>query len=136
MDDTPLLIKDYRHWVLHLNADQGHLGRMLLAARREDAVDFLDMTSDEREGFFQAGLEARRALDALFRPDLFNYASLGNAWRHLHVHLVPRYREPRVFLGLTFTDDRWGRNFGSRPGGPQLGPEQLQAIAAAIRSCL
>jgi diadenosine tetraphosphate (Ap4A) HIT family hydrolase len=136
MADAPLLIKDYPHWSLNLNPDQCYLGRLCLVARREDAVDFLDMTPAERDGLFQAGLEARRALTALFQPDLYNYASLGNAYRHLHVHLVPRYRERRCFLGRDFVDARWGRNFDSHECTGPIGPEHLQALLAAIRDHL
>jgi diadenosine tetraphosphate (Ap4A) HIT family hydrolase len=132
MPDTTPLIKEYRHWSLHLNPDQCLLGRLCLVAKREDAVDFLDMTPGERDELFQAGLEARRALAVLFRPDLFNYASLGNAFRHLHVHLVPRYRAPREFLGLTFVDARWGRNYDPHACNLTLDPDRLQAIRDAI----
>jgi diadenosine tetraphosphate (Ap4A) HIT family hydrolase len=136
MAGPSLLIKDYRHWSLHLNPDQCLLGRLCLVARREDAVDFLDMTAGEREELFRAGLEARRALAGLFRPDLFNYASLGNVCRHLHVHLVPRYREARTCLGLDFVDSRWGGPYDPHVCNQDLEPAHLQAILAAIRDRL
>lgn len=41
---------------------------------------------------------AARAITTVCRPDLMNYASLGNVVPHLHWHLVPRYT----------TDPRWG----------------------------
>ena len=43
----------------------------------------------------------------LFQPDLFNYASLGNEIRHLHIHVVPRYKKQRIFQGIEFIDKKW-----------------------------
>ena len=65
-----------------------------------------------------------------------DYASLGNTFRHLHVHLVPRYREPREFLGLTFVDARWGRNYDPHVCNLRPDPGQLLAIGAAVRGAL
>ena len=46
------------------------------------------------------------------QPDMpLNYASLGNIARHLHVHVIPRYKSSRFFDGITFTDQRWGQNY-------------------------
>ena len=134
MDDSSLMIRDFRHWSLFLNEDQRYLGRLCLVAKRADALDFLEMTSAEREEFFLAGLEARRALEVLFSPDLMNYASLGNSYRHLHVHLIPRYAGPRSFQGVTFTDPCWGRHYEPRKETGRLDPACFRAIVAALRA--
>jgi diadenosine tetraphosphate (Ap4A) HIT family hydrolase len=53
----------------------------------------------------------RNALGNLFSPDLFNYASLGNVFKRLHIHIIPRYKSSRVFCDKVFTDINWGRNY-------------------------
>ncbi len=55
--------------------------------------------------------DLKRALIELFKPDVFNYAFLGNEIRHLHGHVVPRYKEPRVLLGQFLKIDCLERNF-------------------------
>jgi len=51
---------------------------------------------DEFTAFMAEARQAARAIAGAFRPDLMNYASLGNVMPHLHWHLVPRYRtDPR-----------------------------------------
>lgn len=54
----------------------------------------------------QRWTEAR--LDELFSPDLYNYLQCGNAVRHLHLHMIPRYSSDRTFRGHTFTDPAYG----------------------------
>ncbi len=131
-----LRIRDFKHWSLYLNPDQSYLGRVCLVARREDALDFLEMTRAERRGFFRAGRKVRRALADLFQPDLFNYASLGNVYRHLHVHIIPRYRGARVFHQQEFSDPRWGQSYEGREPARNMGDETLLAIRGALRAAL
>jgi len=136
MAHPDLKIKEYAHWSLFLNQDQGYLGRMCLVAKREDAVDFFEMTLDEREELFRAGTQIKAALEQLFQPDLMNYASLGNVYHHLHVHFIPRYRSSRSFAGNEFTDPRWGSPYDPRPAETGLGGATLDRIRTAIQAAL
>lgn len=106
-----LKIEDFTYWTLLLNENQCYLGRCCLLAKRPDAKDFLEMTLEERQEFFDVAILIKISLEELFAPDLFNYASLGNVFNHLHVHIIPRYKEKRTFLGYTFIDERWGKNY-------------------------
>lgn len=106
-----LKIAEFKHWDLFLHENQSLLGRVYLSAKRKNAIDFIAMTSEEREEFFELGAKINEALLILFHPDLMNYASLGNRFKHLHVHFVPRYKEERTFLGVSFTDAKWGMNY-------------------------
>ena len=71
-----------------------------------------DGVPDSRHGLvefaaFMADLElAARAIAATCRPDLMNYASLGNVVPHLHWHLVPRYMSDRRWGGPIYTTTR------------------------------
>jgi diadenosine tetraphosphate (Ap4A) HIT family hydrolase len=29
----------------------------------------------------------------------------------LHTHIIPRYATPRIFEGMQFIDERWGKNY-------------------------
>lgn len=111
MDYKKLKIEKYKYWTIFFNKNQTNLGRTYIWCNRKDVVDFLDMTDKEKEEFFIISKKLRDALTKLFKPDLFNYASLGNITRHLHVHVIPRYASSRTFLGIIFKDRRFGKNY-------------------------
>lgn len=111
MDYEQFKLADFTHWAAYLHVSQNYLGRLYLAAKRDGDIDFLDMRVEEQSDFFESGGKVKRALDDLFQPDRLNYASLQNEWPHLHVHVIPRYASPRTFDGITFTDERWGKNY-------------------------
>jgi hypothetical protein len=48
--------------------------------------------------------QVERVLRDTLTPDKVNVASLGNQVPHLHVHIVPRWRDD-----LTFPDSIWSR---------------------------
>lgn len=53
----------------------------------------------------------KKALSELFNPDRLNYVNLQNEWHHLHIHIIPRYASSRSFDGITFVDEKWGKNY-------------------------
>ena len=104
-------IKEYNHWELFLHKNQYYLGRVYIWAKREDALDLMEMAFEEREELFEIRKNVNNALEKLFRPNLMNYAALGNDANHLHIHAIPRYKSPRILKGVEFKDERWGKNY-------------------------
>lgn len=47
---------------------------------------------------------AQKILTTEFKPDWFNIQQNGNWFHHLHFNIMPRYKDKRVFNGLTFVD--------------------------------
>jgi len=86
-------------------------------------VDLFEVKEEEKDELFEIMRKLRNAVKDLFKPDLFNYASLGNQVQHLHVHLVPRYKEKIIFENIEFGDENWGRNFS--PHGEQKLPQSI-----------
>ena len=131
-----LKIREYNLWTLYLNEYQCYLGRVCLVANRSDAKDFIDITEAEREEFFSIGKAVNAALKRLFAPDLMNYCALGNNFKHLHVHIIPRYQDERVFNGITFVDKRWGSNYAPYDRDFRLTLKELDAIKQALSEAL
>ncbi|MDD5433665.1 MAG: HIT domain-containing protein [Candidatus Pacebacteria bacterium] len=104
-------IKDYNYWEVYVHENQSYLGRCVIWCKRENALDLTDATIEEQEELFIILKDLRQAIKKVFQTDWFNYSFLGNSVRHLHCHLVPRYQEEKVFNGITFKDELWGRNW-------------------------
>jgi diadenosine tetraphosphate (Ap4A) HIT family hydrolase len=100
--------------------------------RRCEAVP--DLTPDEWTALHATIGRVSTALEQLFRPDRFNYSFLMNEDPQVHLHVIPRYRQPRTWNGLHFDDPHWGR----APGHEQhlLEPDALAALATAVRTTL
>ena len=109
-NNEDLLIKKYKYWTIIIHPNQCYLGRCMVKLNRH-IVDLFDTTREERDELFEIMTELRNALKELFKPDLFNYATLGNIVKHLHMHFIPRYKEKRLFKGIEFIDKRWGQNY-------------------------
>ena len=111
MEYEKLRIKDFKHWSVVLHERPYYLGRVCLWANRADAMDLMETTPEEQKEFFEVGSDVNIALYDLFLPDMMNYSAQGNVTKHLHVQFVPRYKEQRVFDGITFIDKQWGKSF-------------------------
>lgn len=105
------LVKEYSHWSVYVHHNQGYLGRCVVWCKREDAFDMVDATEEEQKELFLVLKDLQKASKDCFDPDWFNYAFLGNETRHLHGHFIPRYKEPKNFMGVTFEDTLWGHNY-------------------------
>lgn len=106
-ENMNLIIKEYDYWILKLHSNQVYLGRCLVVLKRH-AEDFFDITEDEAKELFDISKNTRNALVKIFKPDLFNYGSLGNFVKHVHLHMIPRYSKSKTFEGMEFADEKWG----------------------------
>lgn len=101
-------IKEYQHWFLILNHEQGFLGRsvLILKNHKTDEQELTDEEALEKHAIYCLWREAIRKA---FNPDKINQAQLGNEEHihkgHLHWHLIPRYRRPVSFEGIHFQHD-------------------------------
>lgn len=110
------IIKEYKYWTLGLNADQRYLGRAYVWLLREGGMQRFSEISDEEMAELRVIMrDYEMALQKLSQPDFMNYCWLANLIAehggHGHMHLIPRYKEPRTFNGIEFVDGRWGKNY-------------------------
>jgi len=122
------LLNESEHWRLVLNWNQDLLGKCFLATRRH--VETLVALTPEEWADLQPQLQrVTSRLVTAFVPAHFNYAFLQNQDRHVHVHIIPRYAEPRTFGGETFADPTYPGHYAV-PGEPRfLKSAQLVALA-------
>jgi diadenosine tetraphosphate (Ap4A) HIT family hydrolase len=133
MDDYERFkIADFPFWAVYLHTNQYFLGRMYTWSKRPGLVDLMDITDEEQKELFLIGHSLKIILREVFRPDLFNWASLGNLSTQCHMHLIPRYAKERIFLGTVFRDGRWGKNYAPYDYDFKVSDEILYAIRDTI----
>ena len=131
--DAGTVVDSRGDWSLVLNRNQNLLGKLMLVLRR-DCEDVLSLTLAEWIGLHSEIRRASIALDSLFSPDLFNYAFLMNADSQVHLHVLPRYSQPRAWGSLTFDDPHFGEAAG--PEVSVLDTATLTELANVIRAAL
>lgn len=90
-------------------------------------VEPTDLGEDESAPFLREVLVVGRAIVAAYNPIKVNYNILGNAVPHLHVDIVPRYRDdPRP---------GWPFPFPEREPPPQP-VESMRADLEALQTAL
>lgn len=126
------LLKEFEHWYVLLRPAQVTLGSLVLAARSH-ATAYADLP---REAFAEQADAVRaieRALSIFARYERLNYLMLMMVDPHVHLHVIPRYSEPRIWRGIEFRDAGW-------PGVPRLesavklDTEQLHLLATDLAS--
>ena len=137
IDYELLKIKSYEYWDVYLHENQCYLGRVFVQLRDDAGVsDFLDISDEAQKEFFKVGKAIKEALKKLFSPDRMNYAALSNVSSTIHVHIIPRYQDPRIFHGLKFVDIRWGQNYAPYDKLFVLDQKMLLAIKESISEVL
>ena len=103
------LIKEYRYWKLLVSNRARTLGNSVAILKRH-AERFSDLTDEEMLDFAALVRETEAALKKAFGYDKINWVMLMMKDRHLHLHIFPRYKEPRDFAGI-----RWEDGLGGNP---------------------
>jgi len=87
---------------IYLNKDQSHLGRVVVKYN-DHKTEYFQLTEEERNGFFKELAIASQAIYNLYKPNKLNYATFGDLVPHIHVHLVPKYKD-KLNWGSAFDD--------------------------------
>ncbi len=132
------ILKEYEYWTLLLyEKPTPFLGRAVVwLARDGDMQRYSELTIAELTELKQVILEYETVLANLWKPDHMNYMWLGNFFHehagHGHMHLFPRYKEPREFDGVDFIDTRYGA-FHFPYENPQFSRKQMEKVCDVIK---
>lgn len=133
--DLAPVLAESEYWRLVLNHNQNLLGKCFWVLRRHfEEVALLDL--DEWLDLHQQLTHSHNMLEKAFAPDHFNYAFLQNQDRHVHLHIIPRYRESRTFEGIVFTDPDYPGHYAVPAPAHELSDEQYVKLAAHLRQKL
>jgi len=108
---------------LILFKEQSHPGRCIVAYK-DHVSEIVDISDEERDAFFADVARASKAIHAAFHPDKVNYGAYGDTGCHLHMHLVPKYKD----------EYEWGGVFEMNPGKKYLEPEEYEEMIRKIKA--
>lgn len=100
LDRIMLYVTDLGVSKLYLFKEQTYFGRCVVAYR-EHAVELIDLDDEQAALLWKDVRRVGRALQNLLHPDKINYGMYSDTLKHLHVHVVPKYKGAHSF-GTTF----------------------------------
>ena len=125
LDKFGIKICDLKVSQLVLFREQSHRGRCVVAYK-DHISELVDISEEERTAFMNDVVTAARAIHKAFNPDKVNYGAYGDTGCHLHMHLVPKYKD-----GF-----EWGGTFEMNPGKTLLSDEEYQELIDLIKANL
>ena len=125
LDKFGIYICDLSVSTFILFKEQSHPGRCIVAYK-DHVSEIVDISAEERNAFFADVERAARAIHSVFKPDKLNYGAYGDTGCHLHMHLVPKYRDGY----------EWGGVFEMNPGKVHLTEDEYSDMIAKLRKAI
>lgn len=130
-DVESLAIVTTHHWTWSVRPVQTTLGCGVLSLNRLCRT-FGEITAEEGADLALMARELEGRLRRGFAADKVNYQMLMMMDPHVHMHVFPRYEQPRQFAGRTWVDETW-----PRPPAAGWNPDDFDAdVLAAVRTHL
>jgi diadenosine tetraphosphate (Ap4A) HIT family hydrolase len=102
-DKDITFVKDFDNWVYRISPSQFLLGAGALI-HKDHKEGLTSLNESEVIEAFKIIRKIEIALKKSFDPDWFNYLQTNNSVRHLHFHILPRYKQKIEFEGEEFVD--------------------------------
>lgn len=125
LDGFGIKITDLEVSQLILFKEQSHPGRVIVAYNGHES-EIVNLDETEQIAFLRDVNTAANAIHKAFSPDKVNYGAYGDTGHHLHVHLVPKYKD----------EFEWGGTFEMNPGKTNLSDEEYAEMIEKIKGTL
>lgn len=125
LDKFGILICELEVSSLILFKEQSHPGRCIVAYK-DHVSEIVSISDEERTAFMADVAKAAKAIHAAFHPDKVNYGAYGDTGCHLHMHLVPKYKD----------EFEWGGVFQMNPDKVYLTDAEYADMIAKIKANL
>ncbi|HAG69169.1 MAG TPA: HIT family protein [Lachnospiraceae bacterium] len=88
---------------VYLFKEQSHPGRCIVASRHH-VSELIELSEEEQQAFLKDVVRTAQAIHDAFHPDKVNYGMYGDTGHHLHMHLVPKYKDEYEWGGVFLMD--------------------------------
>lgn len=110
---------------LILFKEQSHRGRVIVACKKH-VDDITELTAEERAQFTEDINKVAVCIHKVFNPDKINFGAYGDTMHHLHVHIVPKYKDGY----------EWGGVFAMNPHATELDDAGYEELIKLIKDNL
>lgn len=125
LDKFGIFVCELKVSSLILFKEQSKPGRCIVAYK-DHVSEIVNISDEERNNFMEDVATAAKAIHKAFSPDKLNYGAYGDTGCHLHMHLVPKYKDK----------DEWGSTFQMNPDKTYLSEEEYNKMIEQIKSNL
>lgn len=108
---------------VYLFKEQSHPGRVIVA-HKEHVSELVELTAEQRAAYIEDVCKVANAVHAVFHPNKVNYGAYGDTGHHLHIHLVPKYKD----------EFEWGGTFEMNPQKTFLTDEEYADMIAKLKA--
>lgn len=84
---------------LFLFKEQSYLGRCNVVYK-DHGVEFHELSDAQRNAFMNDVARVAKAIALVYNPTKINYGAYADTLSHLHMHIVPKYKDGYGFGGV------------------------------------
>jgi len=84
---------------LFLFKEQSYTGRCNVVYK-DHGVEFHELSDDQRNAYMRDVAKTAKAISLAFKPTKINYGAYADTLSHLHMHVVPKYKDGYGFGGV------------------------------------
>lgn len=126
LDELMIKVCDLEVSTVYLFKEQTYRGRCNVVFK-EHKSEITELTSEELASFAKDVAKAATAIQKAFKPDKINYGAFADTMKHLHFHVVPKYKD----------GPSWGKTFEMMPEKKVLlSEEEYSEIIAKLNNSL
>jgi len=67
---------------------------------KDHGVEFHELNDEQRTAFMSDVAKVAKSIAAAFNPEKINYGAYADTLSHLHMHVVPKYKDGYGFGGV------------------------------------
>lgn len=110
---------------LFLFKEQSYSGRCNVVYK-DHGVEFYELSEEQRNAYMRDIAKVAKAIAKAFNPSKINYGAFSDTLSHLHMHIVPKYKEGYGF----------GSVFEMNPQKTYLSDAEYESVIEKIKANL
>lgn len=99
LNNLMIKITDLEVSQLFLFKEQSYTGRCNVVYK-DHGVELHELSDDQRDAFMRDVAKTAKAIATAFSPTKINYGAYADTLSHLHMHIVPKYKDGYGFGGI------------------------------------